>query len=179
MNETLPRAPVTAHGRGLASSRDERGLSDGTMRHRGGARRGGIRAKEGLRARVSRRTRSSCEPGTKRAAPAFALRGVRARTRVIPIAATLRDGLPFLSLRVRLWLWTVLVFAVVQVVLALAWLALASDAGLSTRLPELFLFTLPVGLIAAGIAAWRLAGRAVAPISKLAIAAQSVSPANL
>jgi signal transduction histidine kinase len=50
---------------------------------------------------------------------------------------------------------------------------------LASLLAELFLFTLPVGLVAAGIAAWRLAGRAVAPIAKLAQAAQDVSPANL
>lgn len=50
---------------------------------------------------------------------------------------------------------------------------------LAVLLTELFLFTLPVGLIAAGIAVWRLAGRAVAPIAKLAQAAQDVSPANL
>jgi two-component system OmpR family sensor kinase len=50
---------------------------------------------------------------------------------------------------------------------------------LAALLAELFLFTLPVGLIAAGIAAWRLAGRAVAPIAQLARAAHDVRPSNL
>ncbi len=44
---------------------------------------------------------------------------------------------------------------------------------------DFVLFGLPVGLLAAGIAAWIMAGRVVSPIQRLAKAARAVSPTSL
>jgi signal transduction histidine kinase len=46
-------------------------------------------------------------------------------------------------------------------------------------LHDFVLFSLPVGLLAAGIAAWIMAGRVVSPIQRLAKAARAVSPTSL
>ena len=62
-------------------------------------------------------------------------------------------------------------------------LQLATPAPVSidpqAMLFDLALFSLPIGLLAAGAAAWIMAGRVVSPIKRLAKAACSVSPTSL
>ena len=49
----------------------------------------------------------------------------------------------------------------------------------ASRFSDLFLFTVPLGLLAAGLAAWIVASRAVGPIERMAEAFMAVSPATL
>lgn len=55
----------------------------------------------------------------------------------------------------------------------------SNDEGGLAALQSVALFSFPFGLLAAGIAAWIMAGRVVSPIQRLAKAARAVSPTSL
>jgi signal transduction histidine kinase len=58
-------------------------------------------------------------------------------------------------------------------------LATPAPRPIGEQLGEFLVLSLPIGLLAAGLMAWFMAGRVVSPIQRLAKAARAVSPTNL
>lgn len=58
-------------------------------------------------------------------------------------------------------------------------LATPAPRAIGAQLGDFLLVSLPIGMLAAGLMAWFMAGRVVSPIQRLAKAARAVSPTNL
>ena len=93
-----------------------------------------------------------------------------------------------LSFRIRLTLWFLLIFALLYgLLIAVELLVFAYTMDTDTRLPSQFfdqiqrmlILSVPLGLLAAGVAGYVLAGRVVDPLSRLADTARQVGPHHL